>query len=76
MLLEILTDASYLSRPKAGSVAGSFHHLLPTRILSTRLFPCTRRAYLLYARLCKKLSTRGPSPQRRLGLESDRCWTT
>jgi hypothetical protein len=27
MLLEILSDASYLSRPKAGSVAGSFHHL-------------------------------------------------
>jgi hypothetical protein len=27
MLLDILTDASYLSRPKAGSVAGSFHHL-------------------------------------------------
>jgi hypothetical protein len=27
MLLDILTDASYLSRPKAGSVGGSFHHL-------------------------------------------------
>ncbi len=27
MLLDILTDASYLSLPKAGSVGGSFHHL-------------------------------------------------
>jgi hypothetical protein len=27
MLLDILTDASYLSRPKAGSVGWSFHHL-------------------------------------------------
>ncbi len=27
MLLDILTDASYLSWPKAGSVGGSFHHL-------------------------------------------------
>jgi hypothetical protein len=27
MLLDILTDASYPSRPKAGSVGGSFHHL-------------------------------------------------
>ncbi len=25
--LDVLTDASYLSRPNAGSVAGSFHHL-------------------------------------------------
>jgi hypothetical protein len=27
MILDVFTDASYLSRPKAGSVAGSFHHL-------------------------------------------------
>ncbi len=27
MTLDVLTDASYLSRPNAGSVAGSFHHL-------------------------------------------------
>jgi hypothetical protein len=27
MLLDVLTDASFLSRPNAGSVAGSFHHL-------------------------------------------------
>jgi hypothetical protein len=27
MQLAVLTDASYLSRPNAGSVAGSFHHL-------------------------------------------------
>jgi hypothetical protein len=27
MVLDVLTDASYLSRPKAGSVAGSYHHL-------------------------------------------------
>ncbi len=27
MLLDILTDASYLSRPQSGSVGGSFHHL-------------------------------------------------
>ncbi len=75
MLLDILTNASYLSRPKAGSLGGSFHHL--TRVhdpdLLTRLFRCTRRAYLLYARRCRKLSTREPSPQQRLGLESDKC---
>ena len=27
MTLDVLTDASFLSRPNAGSVAGSFHHL-------------------------------------------------
>ncbi len=27
MTLDVLTDASYLSRPNAGSVVGSFHHL-------------------------------------------------
>jgi hypothetical protein len=27
MILNVLTDASYLFRPKAGSVAGSFYHL-------------------------------------------------
>jgi hypothetical protein len=28
MILEVFTDASYLSRPKTGSVVGSFHHLI------------------------------------------------
>jgi hypothetical protein len=49
MILDVLTDASYLSRPKAGSVAGSFHHLarvhdpdffnfnVPTSVHSTRI---------------------------------------
>ncbi len=27
MILQIMLDASYLSRPNAGSVAGDFHHL-------------------------------------------------
>jgi hypothetical protein len=27
MTLDVFSDASYLSRPKAGSVAGSYHHL-------------------------------------------------
>ncbi len=27
MTLDVITDASFLSRPNAGSVAGSFHHL-------------------------------------------------
>jgi hypothetical protein len=37
MLLSVLSDASYLSRPRARSVAGSFHHL--TRLLRAGLPP-------------------------------------
>jgi hypothetical protein len=37
MLLSVLSDASYLSRPRARSVAGSFHHL--TRLLRPGLPP-------------------------------------
>jgi hypothetical protein len=47
MILQIMSDASYLSRPNAGSVAGDFHHLgipddptfinAPISIASTRI---------------------------------------
>jgi hypothetical protein len=47
MILQIMSDASYLSRPNAGSVAGAFHHLgipedpsfvnAPISIASTRI---------------------------------------
>ncbi len=47
MILQVMSDASYLSRPQAGSVAGDFHHLgipgdpsfvnAPISIASTRI---------------------------------------
>ncbi len=37
MVLSVLSDASYLSRPRTRSVAGSFHHL--TRMSQSGLSP-------------------------------------
>ncbi len=71
MVLRVLTDASYLSRPKAGSVAGSFHFLgmhEPTPVFINHPVSATQPTFWSSARSAARLNREAPMPQ----LESPR----
>jgi hypothetical protein len=71
MTLDVFSDASYLSRPKAGNVAGSFHHLSRRRDRGFVNAPISVHStgYPLYARRCRSQSIVGPSGRPKSRLE-------